>query len=57
MVIKLLIVWIVAVVAFFSLWAILLKGIKRICVRKQKETINEEPKTKDLQDSENLSHS
>lgn len=35
MVIELLIVWIVGVVAFFVLWALLLKVIKRISERKQ----------------------
>ena len=34
MVTELLIVWIVGVVAFFALWAILLKVIKRISERK-----------------------
>ena len=39
----LIIVWAVAVVAFFVLWAILLKVIKRISERKQKaETLTEE---------------
>jgi flagellar biosynthesis/type III secretory pathway M-ring protein FliF/YscJ len=36
MVTELLIVWIVAVVAFFVLWAVLLKVIKRISEKKQK---------------------
>ena len=40
MVTELLIVWIVGVVAFFVLWAILLKVIKRISERKKK---TEEP--------------
>lgn len=35
MVIELLIVWIVGVVAFFVLWALLLKVIKRISERNQ----------------------
>lgn len=35
MVIELLIVWILGVVAFFVLWAILLKVIKRISERKR----------------------
>lgn len=35
MVIELLIVWIVGVVAFFVLWVLLLKVIKRISERKQ----------------------
>ena len=43
MVTELLIVWIVGVVAFFVLWAILLKVIKRISEKKQKaETPAEE---------------
>ena len=37
MVTELLIVWIVAVVAFFVLWALLLKVIKRISEKKQKD--------------------
>ena len=37
MVTELLIVWIVGVVAFFVLWAILLKVIKRISERKNKK--------------------
>ena len=37
MVTELLIVWIVGVVAFFVLWAILLKVIKRISERKHKD--------------------
>ncbi|MCR5657716.1 MAG: hypothetical protein K6G25_00140 [Bacteroidales bacterium] len=36
MVIELLVVWIVSVVAFFVLWAVLLKVIKRISEKKQK---------------------
>ena len=36
MVTELLIMWIVGVVAFFALWAILLKVIKRISEKKQK---------------------
>ena len=35
MVIELLIVWIVGVVAFFVLWVLLLKVIKRLSERKQ----------------------
>ena len=44
MVTELLIVWIVGVVAFFVLWAILLKVIKRISEKKSqtKDTIHEE---------------
>lgn len=37
MVTELLVVWVVGVVAFFALWAILLKVIKRISQRKQKD--------------------
>ena len=37
MVTELLVVWVVGVVAFFSLWAILLKVIKRISERKEKQ--------------------
>lgn len=37
MVTELLIVWIVAVVAFFVLWAVLLKVIKRISEKKSQE--------------------
>jgi len=36
MVIELIIVWALGVVAFFSLWAILLKVIKRISEKKEK---------------------
>ena len=44
MVTELLVVWIVGVVAFFALWAILLKVIKRISEKKSqtKDTIHEE---------------
>ena len=37
MVTELIVVWIVAVVAFFVLWAILLKVIKRVSERKHKD--------------------
>ena len=37
MVIKLLFVWLLGVVAFFVLWAILLKVVHRISERKQKD--------------------
>ena len=41
MVTELLVVWIVGVVAFFVLWAVLLKVIKRISERKnKKEDVN-----------------
>ena len=36
MVTELLVVWVIAVVAFFALWAILLKVIKRISEKTQK---------------------
>jgi len=36
MVTELLVVWVIAVVAFFALWAILLKVIKRISDKKNK---------------------
>ena len=48
MVTELLIVWIVGVVAFFALWAILLKVIKRISERKgQKEECIQDNADKD----------
>lgn len=37
MVFELIIVWVIAVVAFFLLWAVLLKVIKRISERKHKD--------------------
>ena len=39
MVTELLIVWIVGVVSFFVLWAVLLKVIKRISERKNKDDV------------------
>ena len=43
MVTELLVIWIVGVMTFFALWAILLKVIKRISEKKQKaETLKEE---------------
>ena len=36
MVVKLIVVWILAVVAFFALWAILAKVVKRISEKKNK---------------------
>ena len=42
MVTELLVVWIVGVVAFFALWAILLKVIKRISERKGEKTTEED---------------
>jgi len=53
MVTELLVVWVIAVVAFFALWAILLKVIKRISEKKgqskdavQEETIGGKASTK-----------
>ena len=37
MVTELIVIWILGVVTFFALWAILLKVIKRISERKQKD--------------------
>ena len=37
MVVKLIFVWILGVVAFFVLWAVLAKVIKRISEKRQKE--------------------
>ena len=52
MVTELLIVWIVAVVAFFVLWALLLKVIKRISEKKQKaDTLPEETDKKSAPES------
>ena len=50
MVTELLVVWIVGVVAFFSLWAILLKVIKRISEKKsqEKEAVQEETAENDI---------
>lgn len=43
MVIELLVVWILGVVAFFALWAVLAKVIKRISERKHKDdTVGED---------------
>ena len=44
MVTELLVVWIVGVVAFFVLWAVLTKVIKRICEKKSQgnEIVQEE---------------
>ena len=49
MVTELLVVWIVGVVAFFALWAVLLKVIKRISEKKSqtKDTIQEEATEKE----------
>ena len=40
--IQLIIVWFLAVVAFFALWAILLKVVKRISERKRKDDLTRE---------------
>ena len=45
MVTELLVVWIVGVVAFFVLWAVLLKVIKRISERKNKKEDGIQPST------------
>jgi hypothetical protein len=42
MVTELLVAWIVGVVAFFSLWAILLKVIQRISEKKEKRKAENE---------------
>lgn len=42
MVTELLVVWVVGVVAFFALWAILLKVIQRISQRKHKDDMGRE---------------
>ena len=47
MVTELLVVWIVGVVAFFVLWAVLLKVIKRISEKKQKADTPTEEADKD----------
>ena len=47
MVTELLIVWVVGVVAFFVLWAILLKVIKRISEKKEQSKANLEEKPTD----------
>ena len=41
MVTELLVVWVVGVVTFFALWAILLKVIKRISEKRHKEDTSE----------------
>lgn len=48
--IQLIIVWAIGVVAFFSLWAILLKVIKRISERKsqEKDVVQEEFADKEI---------
>ena len=45
MVTELLVVWIVGVVAFFVLWAIVLKVIKRISERKGEKTTEDDDTT------------
>jgi flagellar biosynthesis/type III secretory pathway M-ring protein FliF/YscJ len=56
MVTELLIMWIVGVVAFFVLWAILLKVIKRISERKNKteNVLQKEASEKDISDEHSL---
>ena len=49
MVTELLIMWIVGVVAFFVLWAILLKVIKRISEKKAQSKAELEEKPTDLE--------
>ena len=49
MVTELLIVWIVAVVAFFVLWAVLLKVIKRISEKKEQRKANLEEKPTNIE--------
>jgi len=50
MVTELLVVWIIAVVAFFTLWALLLKVIKRISEQKShKEDIAQDKTENDAQ--------
>lgn len=50
MVTELLVVWIVGVVSFFALWAILLKVIKRISEKKsqEKDAVQEEFADKEI---------
>ncbi len=60
MVTKLLIVWVIGVVAFFVLWFLLAKVIRWISEQKRKnqpdeETINENPKLGNGSESENFS--
>ena len=45
MVTELLVVWIVGVVAFFVLWALLTKVIKKIGEKKEKQKAENEEKT------------
>ena len=56
MVTELLVVWIVGVVAFFVLWAILAKIIKRISDKKNKteNVIQKEASEKDISDEHSL---
>lgn len=56
MVTELLVVWIVGVVAFFVLWAILAKIIKRIIDKKNKteNVIQKEASEKDISDEHSL---
>ena len=43
MVTELLVVWVIGVVSFFALWAILLKVIKRISEKKNLENLSDQP--------------
>ena len=56
MVTELLVVWIVGVVAFFVLWAILAKIIKRISDKKNKtgNVLQKEASEKDISDEHSL---
>ena len=45
MVTELLVVWIIGVVAFFVLWALLLKVIKKIGEKKEKQKAENEEQT------------
>lgn len=45
MVIELLIVWVLGVVAFFVLWAVLLKVIKKISERKKPKEVSVQDET------------
>jgi flagellar biosynthesis/type III secretory pathway M-ring protein FliF/YscJ len=51
MVVKLIVVWAVAVVAFFALWAVLAKVVKRISEKKHSsETAEKEARSEDAID-------
>lgn len=49
MVTELIVVWFIGVVAFFALWAVLLKVIKRISEKKEQRKTNLEEKPTDLE--------